>query len=58
MEIGGEKDGASPNWDERAKYICRTIPKCELALFPGIGHVPHFEAPELFHKTLLKFLKN
>lgn len=58
MEIGGEKDGASPNWAERAKHICQTIPKCELALFPDIGHVPHFEAPELFHKTLLKFLKN
>jgi pimeloyl-ACP methyl ester carboxylesterase len=57
MEIGGEKDGASPDWAERAKYICQTIPKCELQLFQGVGHVPHFEAPELFHKTLLKFLK-
>jgi pimeloyl-ACP methyl ester carboxylesterase len=57
MELGGEKDGASPNFAERAKEACRTIPKCELVLLPGLGHVPHFEAPELFHKTLVKFLK-
>jgi pimeloyl-ACP methyl ester carboxylesterase len=58
MELGGEKDGASPNFAQLAKQVCNTIPKCELALLPGLGHVPHFEAPELFHKTLLKFLKN
>jgi pimeloyl-ACP methyl ester carboxylesterase len=57
MELGGEKDGASPNFAERAKLACSTIPKCELVLFPGIGHVPHFEAPDLFYKALLKFLK-
>ncbi len=57
MEIGGEKDGASPNFAELAKKACATIPKCELVLFPGIGHVPHFEAPDVFHKALLKFLK-
>ena len=57
LEIGGDKDGASPNWAERVKVACSTIPKCELALLPGLGHVPHFEAPDLFHRTLLKFLK-
>jgi len=24
---------------------------------PDVGHIPHLEAPELFHKELLKFLK-
>jgi pimeloyl-ACP methyl ester carboxylesterase len=57
MEIGGEKDGASADWAKHAKEACQTIPKCELVLFPGVGHVPHFEAPDAFHKALLKFLK-
>jgi pimeloyl-ACP methyl ester carboxylesterase len=57
MELGGEKDGASPNFAELAKKACSTIPKCELVLFPGIGHVPHFEVPEMFYKALLGFLK-
>jgi len=29
----------------------------ELVLLPGIGHVPHLEAPDSFYKALLKFLK-
>jgi pimeloyl-ACP methyl ester carboxylesterase len=57
MELGGEKDGASPNFAPLAKHVCETIPKCELHLLPGLGHVPHFEAPDVFYKALLKFLK-
>jgi pimeloyl-ACP methyl ester carboxylesterase len=57
LQLGGEKD-SGPEFAPRAKYICDTIPNCELALIPGIGHVPHFEAPELFYKELLKFLKS
>jgi pimeloyl-ACP methyl ester carboxylesterase len=58
LEIGGEKDGASPDWAKHAKEACQTIPKCELVLLPNIGHVPHFESPEAFHRALLKFLKS
>jgi pimeloyl-ACP methyl ester carboxylesterase len=56
LQLGGELDGA--NFVERSQYICKTIPKCELALIPKIGHVPHFEAPDLFYAALLKFLKS
>lgn len=55
LQIGGEKDGA--NFPELARKVCSTIPKCELVLIPNIGHVPHLEAPELFHKPLLQYLK-
>lgn len=55
MQLGGEKDG--PDFPERATYICKTIPKCTLVLLPNLGHVPHFEAPDVFYKALLKFLK-
>ena len=56
LEIGGEKDGASADWAKHAKEACQTIPKCELVLIPNVGHVPHFEAPDVFHKALLRFL--
>ena len=55
MELGGDKDGA--NFPQLAKRVCDTIPKCELVLLPSIGHVPHLEAPDMFYKALLKFLK-
>jgi pimeloyl-ACP methyl ester carboxylesterase len=56
MELGGDKDG--PNFPELAKRVCSTIPKCELVLLPNLGHVPHFEAPDVFYRALLKFLKS
>jgi len=55
LEIGGDKDG--PNFPEVARKIADTIPGAELVLLPNIGHVPHFEAPDLFHQELLKFLR-
>lgn len=57
LEIGGEKDGATPGWPEHAKHVAQTIPDCQLVLFPNIGHVPHFEAPEKFFPELVKFLR-
>jgi pimeloyl-ACP methyl ester carboxylesterase len=57
MELGGEKDGATANFAQLAKRVCDTIPKCELVLIPNLGHVPHFEAPDVFYKALLGFLK-
>ena len=56
MELGGEKDGA--NFPEIAKQICTAIKNCELVLLPNLGHVPHFEAPDVFYAALLKFLKS
>jgi pimeloyl-ACP methyl ester carboxylesterase len=56
LEIGGDKDGA--NFPELAKHVADSIPGAELVLIPNVGHVPHFEAPELFYRELLKFLKS
>ncbi|PYT06052.1 MAG: alpha/beta hydrolase [Acidobacteria bacterium] len=56
LVLGGDKDGA--NFPDRAKHIADTIPGAELVLIPNIGHVPHFEAPDLFYKALLKFLNS
>ena len=56
LELGGDKDG--PNFPELAKHVADTIPGCQLVLIPNVGHVPHFESPELFYKELLKFLRS
>ncbi|HEV8038926.1 MAG TPA: alpha/beta hydrolase [Bryobacteraceae bacterium] len=54
LVLGGDKD--TPDFPERAKHIADTIPNAELALLPGLGHVPHLEAPDVFNAALLKFL--
>jgi len=55
LVLGGAKD--TPDFPERAKHIADTVPNGELALLPGLGHVPHLEAPEVFYTALLKFLQ-
>jgi len=41
------------------QYIASTIPngKARLHLIPGLGHVPHMEAPEKTLPPLVAFLK-
>jgi pimeloyl-ACP methyl ester carboxylesterase len=56
LVLGGDKD--TPDFPARAKHIADTIPHAELVLLPSLGHVPHFEAPDVFHAALLKFLKS
>ncbi|HLH00830.1 MAG TPA: alpha/beta hydrolase [Bryobacteraceae bacterium] len=55
LVLGGAED--TPDFPERAKHIADTIPGAELALLPGLGHVPHLQAPEVFNAALLKFLR-
>ena len=55
LVLGGAED--TPDFPERAKHIADTIPGAELSLLPGLGHVPHIQAPEVFNTALLKFLK-
>jgi pimeloyl-ACP methyl ester carboxylesterase len=57
LEIGGEKDGATPNFAVLARRVAGTIPNCQLVLIPNVGHVPHLEVPDVFHRELLKFLQ-
>ena len=55
LVLGGEKDGE--NFPALARHIADTIPNGELDVLPGLGHVPHIQAPETFNRELLKFLK-
>jgi pimeloyl-ACP methyl ester carboxylesterase len=50
----GTKDGAV---DIRsADMLCQVLPNCELALFPGVGHLPFEEVPGEFNERVLEFL--
>src|SRR5262249_30820161 len=53
--LGGEVD--TPDYAERSKHIAATIPGAEIAMLPGLGHVPHLQDPAAFYPPLLKFLK-
>ena len=39
------------------KAAAKDIPNCKLVELPNVGHIPHLEAPEEFHKALLAFLQ-
>jgi pimeloyl-ACP methyl ester carboxylesterase len=62
LVFGGAEDslpGSAALFKERMKYIAETIPNgnARLHLIPGLGHVPHMEAPEKAYPPLLNFLK-
>ena len=54
LVLGGDKDG--PDFPALARHIADTIPGGELVLLPGLGHVPHLQAPDVFDRALLTFL--
>ena len=59
LAFGGAEDNPRPQFKEYMKHIAETIPdgKGKLHLIPGLGHVPHFEAPEKTYPPLIAFLK-
>jgi pimeloyl-ACP methyl ester carboxylesterase len=40
-----------------AEQLRRHFDRCEVAIFPGVGHLTYEEAPDQFNATLLDFLK-
>ena len=46
-------------FQERMNYIAKTVPNGNghVLLLPGLGHVPHLEAPEKVLPPLVTFLK-
>ena len=63
LVFGGAEDslaGPSGIFQARMKFIADSIPdgKGRLHLLPGLGHVPHFEAPDRTYPPLIAFLKD
>jgi pimeloyl-ACP methyl ester carboxylesterase len=44
------------NFPALGKAAAREIPNARLVEFDGVGHVPHLEVPDAFHKAVLDFL--
>ena len=44
-------------YPELGRKTAKAIADSSLIELPDVGHIPHLEAPELFHRELLKFLK-
>lgn len=62
LAFGGAEDslaGPVTVFQERMKFIAESVPagKGKLHLIPGLGHVPHLEAPERTYPPLMAFLK-
>lgn len=62
LVFGGAEDmlpGSSAVFKERMKFVAESIPNGNgrLLLIPGLGHVPHMEAPDKTYPPLLAFLK-
>jgi pimeloyl-ACP methyl ester carboxylesterase len=60
LAFGGAEDvlpGSAALFQERMAFVAKTIPQGRLHLIPGIGHVPHLEAPGQTYPPLVAFLK-
>lgn len=62
LAFGGAEDslaGPASVFQARMKFIADTIPNGNgrLHLIPGLGHVPHFEAPGKTYPPLIAYLK-
>ena len=53
--VVGEEDLGFIN---ASKILNESIKNSERVIIPGAGHNPHEEAPELFNKSMMSFLKN
>jgi pimeloyl-ACP methyl ester carboxylesterase len=51
-----EKRASLPMIPAAAKSAIAEVPHGQLVTFPGVGHVPHLEAPDEFRQALLKFV--
>ncbi len=44
-------------YPQSAEPLRRHFNRCELVVYPGVGHLPYEETPDQFNDTLIKFLE-
>ncbi len=45
------------NYPVMAQQACGEVGDCRVIVMPGLGHVPHMEAPDSFNAKMLEFLR-
>jgi pimeloyl-ACP methyl ester carboxylesterase len=45
------------NYPVLARQACAEVETCRVVVLPGLGHVPHLEAPDKFNAALIEFLR-
>ncbi|MEJ8800622.1 alpha/beta fold hydrolase [Pontibacter sp. H249] len=52
-----QKQNEHGQYTQLGKATAKAIPGAKLVELPNVGHIPHLEATDLFHKHLVTFLK-
>jgi pimeloyl-ACP methyl ester carboxylesterase len=55
LVVAGDEDRVYP--PALARQLAGRIPGAELAMMPGVGHLPNIEQPDLFDRTVLDFIR-
>jgi 3-oxoadipate enol-lactonase len=55
LVVAGDEDRVYP--PALARQLATRIPGAELAMMPGVGHLPNLEQPDLFDRTVLDFIR-
>ena len=58
LVIGGEEDGLVDDFPTLAHNVNNELQNSTILLYPGVGHAPQIEIPDLFHADLIRFLKS
>lgn len=56
LVMGGEEDGLVADFPTLVRHVNSELQNSDLLLYPGIGHAPQIEIPDLFHADLIEFL--
>jgi pimeloyl-ACP methyl ester carboxylesterase len=58
LVIGGAEDRLVDDYPGLARNVAEQLQNAELLIFPGVGHAPHFENADEYHRELIRFLRS
>lgn len=58
LVIGGADDRLVADYPAAARHVAEELKNAELVIFPGVGHAPHFDNPDEYHRELIRFLRS
>jgi len=58
LVMGGEEDGLIADFPSYVRHVASEMQNATVLLYPGIGHAPQIEIPDLFHADLIRFLRS